>query len=160
MRAPVIYGVSLRRLAVWSVAAIVAPSAFAGDFDPWKQAARYELEYRVDLGQWAEAKVSSIRLWLPTPAENDHQKVLNKAIESPWAYRETNDDRGNHFVYLEPVPGARDKHEVIMHFVVERKPYKGVPRSAIRPGTALDPQRYLSSQSRIPLASSQGMPLT
>lgn len=140
-----------RLLAALCAAAVGLAGAAAGDFDQWKQTARYELEYRVDLEQWATVRPGSVRVWLPTPAENDHQRLLKEAIESSWGHRQTQDANGNRFVYLEPGGGESDAHEVVMHFVVERSPFAGVPKSKVQADTPLDPKRYLAAQTRVPL---------
>lgn len=125
--------------------------AHAKDFDPWTQTARYVLEQRVDLAQWATAEAGSLRVWLPMPANNQHQRVLSKVIESPWPHRETRDANGNQFIYVEPGEAWHGGHEIVTRFIVERSPHAGIDVSEAKPGTQLDPQRYLSARSRIPL---------
>ena len=133
------------------VVTILGVSAKAGGFDPWTGTATYELEHRVDLGEWESAKPGSVRVWLPMPADNGRQRVRLKAIESPWPYRETLDANGNRFVYLEPSAGQAVGGEIVMRFTVERSPHTGISRSDVKPDTPLDPARYLSPLSRIPL---------
>lgn len=58
-------------------------TANANDFDPWTQTARYELEQRIDLTQWANAEADSVRVWIPIPATNQHQRLISKTIDSP-----------------------------------------------------------------------------
>lgn len=121
-------------------------------FDPWVQSARYELEYRADLSAVLKSDGKSIRLWLPTPADVGHQQVLSRKIESPWPYRETRDSHGNRIIYVEPKRGGAARGaEVVMRFEVEREPFSGVKRDDLGDDAALEPQRYLGSQRRIPL---------
>ena len=130
--------------------ALCAP-ALAGGFDPWVQSARYELEYRADLNSLELSKAESVRVWLPTPAQNRFQKVLSTKIEAPWPYRTTQDGCGNRLVYLEADGSETDSRQVVMRFVVERSPSRGVNPSNVKPNTPRDPHRYLKAQRRIPL---------
>ncbi len=134
------------------VAAAFCGPVLAGGFDPWTQSARYELEYRVDLTPLVVRPADSIRVWVPMPAANAHQQVLSTSIESPWSHRETRDQNGNRFVYLEAAGKENAKGgALVMRFVVQRSPSKGVPQSDARPGTPLDPGRYLAAQRRVPI---------
>lgn len=137
----------------WS-AALLALLVFEGKdahrFDPWKRSARYELEYRVDVGALAK-KGAAVRVWLPTPTENTYQKVLSRRVDSPWISRETFDPFHNRIVFLEPAGKVNKSDQVVMRFVVERKPATGVDVSRIRADTPLDPKRYLGPYARIPL---------
>lgn len=141
--------VSTLRCAAPLLLIALGASLFAGEFDPWKQAACYELEYRVDLTRWAGAQVGSVRVWLATPADNDHQKVRSLTIDSPWEYRITRDDRGNRLLYLEP--GGKDiaTGKVSLRCVVERQPYSRIPEASADSGKPQDRQRYLGAQRRI-----------
>jgi len=124
----------------------------ADEFDPWVQPARYELEYRVDPGPWEAAKPGSVRMWMPLPADNSHQRVRSKEIESPWPYRETQDSHANRFVYIEPGAKETGGGEVVLRCIVERLPFDGAEKTETRSGTSPDPQRYLTPQRHIPLA--------
>jgi len=125
--------------------------AVASDFDPWTQTARYELEHRVALGEWSSGDGDTVRAWFPMPADNSHQRVLSQVIESPWKYRETTDGHGNRLLYVEFDGNERAAGELVMRFIVERSPLAGIPAENAKPNTPLDPQRYLSASSRIPL---------
>jgi transglutaminase-like putative cysteine protease len=123
-------------------------------FDPWTQTARYEFEYRVDLGSLPDG--SETRLWIPAPADTASQTLLSTEIESPWPYRVNKDAYGNRIIFIEQSgdPLSRDANpELVARFVVERSPSSGVPATAAatRRGEPLDPARYLSAQSKIPL---------
>lgn len=134
------------------VAAAFCGPLLAGGFDPWTQSAHYELEYRVDLTPLVVRPADSIRVWVPTPAANAHQQVLSTNIKSPWTHRETQDRYGNRYIYLEAAGKETAKGgALVMHFVVERSPSKGVRQSSVRPDTALDPRRYLAAQRRVPI---------
>jgi transglutaminase-like putative cysteine protease len=122
----------------------------AESFDPWVEPARYELEYRVDLGAVDAPRGSSARVWIPMPAETPHQKVLDSRIEAPWSRRETQDRFGNRMLYLER-DGAASSGEVRMRFVVERSPSSGVEPESVSTGTPLDPARYLKPSRLVPL---------
>src|SRR5437899_6824803 len=54
--------------------------------DPWKTTARYALEYRVHLADLAPSGTKA-RLWVPYPAANRDQKILDAQIESPWPWK-------------------------------------------------------------------------
>jgi len=143
-------------------------SVFSGKlFNPWVDSADYELEYRVDVGSLltpARPPLPTgngpVRVWIPIPLNNGHQKILSRKIESDWPYSITQDDYGNHYVYLSISRGdhpstspakGRDKAEVVLRFVIQRSPSSGTVRSDVKPGTPLDPLRYLHALSRIPL---------
>ncbi len=126
-------------------------AALAADFDPWKQAAEYELEYRVELGSLLAGQYKMVRVWVPTPAESAHQKVRIRQVEAPWPHRETEDALGNRFVYIEPAAGAARIGEVVLHFVVQRTPDDGIKAADVRGDARLDPQRQLGALRRIPL---------
>ncbi len=152
----------LRRLAScwWLVTALgllAGPAVRAAEFDPWTQAALYELEYRVDLSQLLSAKHKSVRVWLATPADGPHQELRSKEISSPLPYREAHDEWGNRFVYLElgakdAPPASSQPAELVLRCVVLRSPDDGVRPADIQPGKPLDPQRHLGPQKRVPLS--------
>jgi transglutaminase-like putative cysteine protease len=126
-------------------------AALAADFDPWTQAAEYELGYRVDLAPLLAGPHKTIRVWLPTPAESAHQKVRTRKTEAPWPYRETEDTLGNRFIYLAPDCAGPHGSEVMLHFIVQRLPDDGVKLADVRGDARLDPQRQLGPLIHIPL---------
>jgi len=126
-------------------------AARAADFDPWTESAVYEVEYLVDLAPLILAGHKYIRVWLPTPAETQYQQVRSKDIQSPWPHRQTQDDYGNQFVYIEPTAKVSPPYEVVLRYVVQREPDAGIRLAEAKADTPLDPQRYLGPQSRIPL---------
>jgi transglutaminase-like putative cysteine protease len=139
------------RIAAVLMSTVFGMIVLAEPFDPWREVATYELEYRVELSSWVDAATGAVRVWIPLPASNDHQQVTAEEIESPWKYRITRDDRGNRFVYLEPGGKPVDGSEVVMRFTIERRPHSTVSKSGAAPGTSTDLRRYLREQRYIPL---------
>lgn len=137
----------------WSffVAASLLPAAASQAFDPWSEPARYELEYRADLGALGSQAGDPVRVWLPMPAMNAYQTVLSSQVEAPWPHRETRDAYGNRFVYLEGVGAAPAGSAALLRFAVERRPARGVSQAEAREGTPLDPKLHLGAQRKIPL---------
>lgn len=129
----------------------VAAEAAEVTFDPWKQAAEYELEYRVELTPLLTGEHKSLRVWIPAPAETESQKVKSKEIQSPWPHRQTQDAYGNRCVYLESLAGEQRGGEVVLRFVVQRLPDDGIKPAAAESDTPLDPKHNLGPLSRIPL---------
>ncbi len=124
--------------------------AHGGGFDPWNEPARYALTWRIDLTWAAGRSHDAPRLWIPLPADNDHQRVRSLAISAPGPYQVGCDTLGNRMLYLTPrIPTGGDRH-VEIRCVVERRPCTGSPGSPVA-GTPLDPGRYLAPQRRIPL---------
>ena len=77
-------------------------SATAQRPDLWKNTARYELEYRVQLRDVGRAP-DAVALWVPYPAETRDQKILDAHVDSPWPERLTREETyGNRMVYAEP----------------------------------------------------------
>ena len=141
-------------LATVGVSNTATGDASGQNFDPWTQTARYEFEYRVDLGALPDG--SAKRLWIPAPADTASQSLLSTEIESPWPHRVNTDEYGNRTIYIEQFgePNPRDASpELVARFVVERSPSSGVSATAAsaRSGQPLDPARYLSAQRKIPL---------
>ena len=126
-----------------------AHSVTVTEFDPWVDAARYQIEYAADLSALPPGTMR--RVWIPLPRESDAQRVLSTQIESPWPHRITEDSFGNRIIYVEVGDGTPEAAEVRTRFVVERRPWRGAAAAAAKPGTALDPGRYLKGQRRIPL---------
>ena len=142
-------------LCLLTVVAATLP-ATAANFDPWKNAATYELTYTVDLSQWVANPVGQTRVWIPMPAENDHQKVLAKSIESPWPIQETADNTGNRYYYLEPggnqTGGEKNATaEIVCKYTIERHPYKMISKSNVKKNSPLDPARYLAPDQHVPI---------
>lgn len=136
-----------------AMAFLVGPGASeTNDFDPWKQAAVYDLDYRAEVGPLAKGTDKRVRVWLPLPAETGAQKVLSTDIDSPWGHKVTGDAHGNRMVYVEIGPGAAAGTEIAVRCRVRRSPDRGTAPAAARPGSSLDPRRYVKSQQWIPLA--------
>jgi transglutaminase-like putative cysteine protease len=128
---------------------LAAATSVAGDFDPWKQSATYEIEYRVDLKSILDTGASSIKVWLPTPSENECQKLTVRKFESPWLAKDTTDRNGNRYAFIEPKSGGATA--VGGSFMVERQVYRGLPRDQIVAGSPNDPSRYLAADKLIPI---------
>ena len=125
--------------------------AFAADYNPWKNAATYEVTYTVDLTQWAADPVGQTRVWIPMPAENDHQKVLSNSINSPWPVKETVDANGNRYCYVEPGGAKTATTAVVCKYMVERMPYSMISKSEVKQDSPLDPARYLGPERHVPI---------
>jgi transglutaminase-like putative cysteine protease len=120
-----------------------------GAFDPWNQAAQYELEYRADLTDLPAG--DERRVWIPMPAQTPIQRVLSYQVDSPWTYEITEDSYGNRFIYLE-AHAAAPSAQVVARYTVERSPAKvGLAGSADGVGRRDDPKRFLAAARRIPL---------
>src|SRR5512132_2024981 len=100
-------------IATWTTASLAAS-------DPWKGAARYEFLYRVHLAGLTPAGTRA-SLWIPYPAENLDQRVVEARVDSPWPWRLTREEKyGNRMVYAE---GTSDDAtpDLIMYVTVERQ---------------------------------------
>lgn len=139
MRRPFLGSLSLFLLAVPATGAI-PPSA-------WSEPARYRFEYRVTFREKIPGPVS---IWIPYPADNDAQKVLDARIDSPIPWRLTTEKKfGNRTAFL--TGGGPVEGEIVLRFLVERNPFRGIPLDAVAPGSPLDPILYLTPDRLIPL---------
>jgi transglutaminase-like putative cysteine protease len=118
-------------------------------YDVWSRPARYAFTYRLEAASLKGTTAKRLRIWLPYPAETDDQKILSAEVTSPWAHQVKSDAFGNRMVYLEG-DGA-PASDIVMRFVVERRPTGGIPRSEVAANSALDPAKYLNSNALIPL---------
>lgn len=118
--------------------------------DPWKSPARYEFEYRVHLATLPPG--GKVALWVPYPAETLDQKVLDAKIDAPWPWRLTREEKfGNQMVHTEGTPDEQTA-DLVMRFVVERRPSVGVPVSAISEKPSLRPVLYKMPDKLVPLS--------
>jgi transglutaminase-like putative cysteine protease len=118
--------------------------------DPWKSTARYQLEYRVHLADVAPAG-KKIRLWVPYPAQNRDQKILESKIDSPWKWSLRQDKKyGNDIVFSEGESRA-DIGDFVMRVQVERRPSVGVPLEERHFHGALSPALYRGPDKLVPL---------
>ncbi|MGE3166048.1 MAG: transglutaminase-like domain-containing protein [Planctomycetota bacterium] len=66
----------------------------------------------------------SLRLWIPLPQDDAHQRVRNLVVTSPFPYRLTSESlHGNRMVFVEtpvPCPGG----EIVVEYDVDRIPYR------------------------------------
>jgi transglutaminase-like putative cysteine protease len=115
-------------------------------FDRWNDTANYQFEMRVDLTQLDQSDTQEVRLWLPKPAHDDVQQVLEYEIDAPWPALETQDDQGNRFVYLEKPADAAPADEILVRFRIRRKP------EGIASNSAVDPAHDLATTEQIPLS--------
>jgi transglutaminase-like putative cysteine protease len=69
------------------------------------------------------AGTKSLDLWLPIPSDSQWQTVRDVQVSSPYPYRITQEQKfGNRMVYVRVTgQGTRDKLEVAVSFIVERK---------------------------------------
>ncbi len=144
---------SIFAMIAWVAMAIAVPrfeipaADASATFDTWTEAARYEIEYRVELSSLPQGEA---RIWLPLPAENEHQQVLSLEIDSPWSTRQTADRFGNRILYTKgSVDGGNvtNARLVTRHLVV-RRPTAGIDRSV---DPSMDASRFLRPARRIPL---------
>ncbi len=130
---------------------VLTPASSGQEFDPWSDVARYEIEYRVDLSELVAKETDRLRVWLPTPANRPAQIVLSQEVEAPWPQRETRDAYGNRIVYLERNGADTGGGQIVMRFVLERWPARGLEAADVRAGTPDDPELYLAPNKLIPL---------
>ncbi len=130
-----------------AVAGLAAGSAHA--FDPWRQSALYEIEYRVDLSGLAGS--GPLRLWLPGIPDTPDQRVVSMHLAAPWPYRETRDEHGNRLFYLEATISEGAPAEVVAHTLVQRQPARGIDVASLRRSGRPGPESYLAAAKRIPL---------
>ena len=118
--------------------------------DPWKSIARYALEYRVRLRELGHP--DGVAVWVPYPAETRDQRVLDARIDSPWPERLTREEKyGNRMVYAEGKADAAMR-DLVMRFVIERRPSTGTPASATVADAYLRPVLYQMPDKLIPLS--------
>lgn len=139
----------MRNLSALTSCLVCVATSAAGDFDPWKQSATYEIEYRVDLKSVLDTGATSIKVWLPTPSENECQIVTARKIESPWPAKDATDRNGNRYAFIEPKVGGATA--ATGTFTVERRVYRGLPRDKIVAGSPNDPTRYLAAEKLVPI---------
>ncbi len=131
------------------LAGLAPPSGDAENFDPWRDAARYEFEYRVDLTDVESGAGERGRLWVPMPADTRDQRVLSVTVESPLPHREHRDALGNRIATID-WEGEAPRGEIAFRYTVERAPSSGIPaEAATAPQDA--PGRFLHPTRKIPL---------
>jgi transglutaminase-like putative cysteine protease len=133
-----------------ALAALASASVLGLPPDPWKNAARYEFEYRVHLAAVGPSGLPTA-LWVPYPIENQDQQVLDVRVDSPWAWRVTQESRfSNRMIYAEGLasPGTPD---LVLHVRVERRPSVGIPAGVASAQPNLRPDRYLLPDKLVPL---------
>lgn len=136
-------------LLLFLLTALVSPPAGAEGFDPWRDTAYYEFEYRVELGSIEAGDEQRGRLWLPMPADTRDQQVLSVVVESPLPHREQRDALGNRIAYIE-WEGKAPQGEISFRYTVKRMPSSGMPTAAVS-ASYDEPGRYLQPTRKIPL---------
>jgi len=129
--------------------ALAIQPAGAERFDRWSDAARYEFEYRVDLGSIDSRNGQRGRLWIPMPADTRDQEVLSVVFESPLPHREQRDTLGNRIASID-WEGPAPKGEIVFRYTVKRLPSSGIPADAVSAHYDA-PDRYLQPTKKIPL---------
>jgi transglutaminase-like putative cysteine protease len=136
-------------LAVLAIGLLSLSGTARAGASPWEESARYGLEYRVDVAALAQPPAARLRVWIPYPVENADQRIESAQIESPWPYHLYSDDIGNRMLFVESTTAAAAP--LTMHFVVERRPSKGIVAAAVTAGSRHDPHRFLQPNRLIPL---------
>ncbi len=124
-----------------------AARAGHAEFNPWEDTARYELTYRVGSSFLGET-AGRLRMWIPLPRTNTHQRLVRYDVDSPVGFAELTDDYGNRMLYLEPTPG--EATDVLVQMYVERKVATPPVLNSAAKGFD-DPAMYLGATSQIPL---------
>ncbi len=137
---------------LFALCLVAAGSACADDpsasFDPWSQAATYEVTWRVDLPKAAAGQ--PWRLWVAVPAEMYDQHVTDADIDAPVPFRMTRDDLDNRYLVVEG-EGAPPPGRLVATFTVGREVSRGIPATEAHRGGPDDPNLYLKPQKKIPL---------
>lgn len=142
-------GLSAAATAVVVTWQLTAVSSAAPSSDPWTEPARYQFDYRVDLSAVKAQVDAPLSVWVPFPADTPHQTVLSSTVSTTWPYTLARDRFGNRILHIEGT--GTPPRELVMRFVVERRPADGLRASMIRPGTPLDPERYKYPARLIPI---------
>lgn len=80
---------------------------------------RVEVRYEVALRALPAGK--QLRLWIPLPANDAHQRVEALAVDAPWPHRETREPRfGNRMLYFEANSGEGGEARVSVRYTVSR----------------------------------------
>lgn len=136
---------------VLAFAVVAFHTSAAAAFDPWKDEARYEFEYRVEAAAIDAAPGKSVSLWIPLPAETADQKLLDSAIESPFPVQERTDGLGNRMAHIHWQGAAPEGASVVARVRVSRRPSAGQGHASVSEGSRDDPKRFLGARKRIPL---------
>ena len=131
------------------LAALVGRPTSAEGFDPWRDTAHYEFEYRVELDSIEAGDGQHARLWLPMPADTRDQQVLSVVVESPLPHREQRDALGNRIAHID-WEGEAPRGAIVFRYTVKRLPSSGTPAAAAS-APYDEPGRYLKPTRKIPL---------
>ena len=118
-------------------------------FDPWRDGARYELVYRVDLS--ALPRGVERRVWVPAPADTPVQRVLGVRIDSPFRYRGSRDSLGNPIVFVDGSHRVAPGADLVLTFTVERSPSRGYRADPPESGRPVELAPFLAPARKIPL---------
>jgi transglutaminase-like putative cysteine protease len=83
------------------------------------KSARFEVVHEIKVKAPGGAK--DLRLWMAMPQQDEHEDVLNLAVEAPFPWRETRDSGGNRVLYLEATAPLPPSFTVVERFVVARR---------------------------------------
>jgi len=133
-----------------ALAVLAGASALGSQPDPWKNSARYEFEYRVHLADVGPGGLSAT-LWVPYPAENGDQRVLDVRVDSPWAWRITQESRFNDRMVFAEGPTSARTPDLVLHVRVERRRSVGISLGAASAEPSLRPDLYLLPDQLVPL---------
>lgn len=139
---------------VLAVGLLWPAGADAGVADPWKEAARYEFEYRVSFAAVSAPARGDFRIWVPYPKDTRYQRVLFAAIDFSWPHSIETDRLGNRMVYAQGkgIP----KGDLVMRFEIERDPSTGISVDEALSDTPSDPDLFLRPARLIPLGGAIG----
>jgi transglutaminase-like putative cysteine protease len=132
-----------------AISAFLAPPASA--FDPWKEEARYEFVYRIDVASIPATEGQRVSLWIQLAGESNDQQLLFSAVDAPFAVEERTDGLGNRMAYLTWDGPAPEGSAVLATLRVVRRPSTGLSRDRVRDGSRDDPKRFLGARKRVPL---------
>lgn len=102
------------------------------------------------------AGIHRVRIWIPVPHDDAHQRISNVVIQSPIGYRMTTDSRdGNHFAYFDfSAAREREPFDIRMTFEALRYEYKAsLPASDPPKSSTFTPEiaRFLEPDRLIPI---------
>ncbi len=133
-----------------ALAILTSASVLGSPADPWKNSTRYEFEYRVHLAALGPSELPTA-LWVPYPTENLDQRLLDVHIDSPWAWRITQESKfNNRMVYAEGLASA-ETPDLVLRVRVERQPSVGLSAGVASAEPSLRPDRFLLPDKLVPL---------
>jgi transglutaminase-like putative cysteine protease len=112
---------TLRDVFLWS-AALLAVGCQTGDVGPGadtsSQRRAFRIRYVTDLTDLPLGE--TVRLWIPIPHDDPHQRIAQLQVEAPWPHTaQVESVHGNHMLYLEG-PATAPEARVTVSYEVER----------------------------------------